>query len=722
MKKKLILLPLLGLFLVGCTKTPPATSDSSPSDDIPTIPVSDGSEDTSEELDLTTIAQLRDTPLNDQGTVENAIECWTKGVLTKKYRGAKIDDAAAYVLTIQDGDEAIGIYGVSPDDIDSFGEIGDELTIHGYYKPHNGLHQLTDAEVVSKKAGTPVEPEVLTSVAQDDLVGKDSKLVKIPGANFVSGTITPGSGSNMTIALNEVNLGGYAHYYLPAEDMQALANKLAAVDEDGIDSMDTLTFTGIIGMHNGTYQFIITHPDEFTDLVDGGEPGAVEHETLFAFHERLAAGTASIGDLIHVKGVITSATHNSQYSNNNVTIQQTEGEEVRALYLYRVADAVLGEAKVGDEVSLSGTLADFKGMKQLANVENLTVLGDGPAQGALSITAENVSTLGVKDQNVLVNVLGLNPVTEISIAPDAISTLTFKFVANPDRTINLRESADIADLAAINAKLNGLKTVDTVDFKHPTVLGWYEEDPQLVVHHSDAITVTPGEVPNLTGLELSIDGDVEVGGTKQLTVTPVPATANLPDELTYTSDATEVATVNATGLVSGVAVGTANITVAGGGFEDTIPVNVVAPVEAKHEVTAELLGLVNTYQDGTAEIGTVSWSYVQLYLSDNGEIQCRTRDGVSGSLANTTELPSAVKRVELHWAGDRWQGQMDISAGNTTAYEQGTQQIGDGVKYNDPHSAMTTEYAETDNVRFVKIDKVDTGHSNYILKIVIVLY
>jgi hypothetical protein len=98
------------------------------------------------------------------------------------------------------------------------------------------------------------------------------------------------------------------------------------------------------------------------------------------------------------------------------------------------------------------------------------------------------------------------------------------------------------------------------------------------------------------------------------------------------------------------------------------------------------------------------------------------KKGVSGSLANTTELPSAVKRVELHWAGDRYQGQMDISAGNTTAYEQGTQQIGDGVKYDDPHSAMTTEYAETDNVRFVKIDKVNTGFSNYILKIVIVLY
>ncbi|NLJ32385.1 MAG: hypothetical protein GX343_00940, partial [Erysipelotrichaceae bacterium] len=63
---------------------------------------------------------------------------------------------------------------------------------------------------------------------------------------------------------------------------------------------------------------------------------------------------------------------------------------------------------------------------------------------------------------------------------------------------------DIADLAAINAKLNGLKTVDTVDFKHPTVLGWFDDDPQLVVHHSDAITVTPGEVPNLTGLELQL--------------------------------------------------------------------------------------------------------------------------------------------------------------------------------------------------------------------------
>lgn len=82
----------------------------------------------------------------------------------------------------------------------------------------------------------------------------------------------------------------------------------------------------------------------------------------------------------------------------------------------------------------------------------------------------------------------------------------------------------------------------------------------------DSIAVAPATVT------------IAVAGTQQLTVTPTPVDAS--SAATYTSSAPSIATVNSSGLVTGVAEGTATITITSvldGGVTDTVAVTVDNP-------------------------------------------------------------------------------------------------------------------------------------------------
>lgn len=99
-----------------------------------------------------------------------------------------------------------------------------------------------------------------------------------------------------------------------------------------------------------------------------------------------------------------------------------------------------------------------------------------------------------------------------------------------------------------------------------------------------AVTVTAADVP-VTGVTIApakLDFDLITGGTKTGNVTGTVAPANATDKtVTYaTSDAT-VATVSAAGLVTGLKVGTANITAKAGGKTSTACVVTVVDTTAK---------------------------------------------------------------------------------------------------------------------------------------------
>lgn len=143
-----------------------------------------------------------------------------------------------------------------------------------------------------------------------------------------------------------------------------------------------------------------------------------------------------------------------------------------------------------------------------------------------------------------------------------------------------------------------------------------------------------GTTVKLTGLSVSPSAlTLAEGVTGKLSVAAKPATASLPS-LSWSSSNTEVATVNASGVVTAVAGGTATITVSGGGYSAKCKVTVQAQV-AKPTVCA-LTETEGTYDPKTGVVtvnkkGTV----VKLQSDTTGATIYYTTDGTDPTTKST---------------------------------------------------------------------------------------
>ena len=133
---------------------------------------------------------------------------------------------------------------------------------------------------------------------------------------------------------------------------------------------------------------------------------------------------------------------------------------------------------------------------------------------------------------------------------------------------------------------------------------------------SASVTVTIEEAPPAPYTSVKIDGgdfSVKAGETRQLTAKLLAADGTevaSDDALTWRSSNTAVASVDANGLVTGVAKGTATITASVGGKSDTVTVNVTGEAPAVHDTTvyypANRFGANSTYLH--YRIGTGTWT------------------------------------------------------------------------------------------------------------------
>ena len=173
------------------------------------------------------------------------------------------------------------------------------------------------------------------------------------------------------------------------------------------------------------------------------------------------------------------------------------------------------------------------------------------------------------------------------------------------------------------------------------------------------------DIVNVTGVEFSQDAlTMPLARTAQLEWTVLPADA-ANKNVTFASDNTEVATVNASGLVTGVAPGTANITVTtvDGGFTDVIAVTVeeavavteivIAPAAITIPVTTSVTEtLVANVIPENATDTTVAWTSEDetiVTVSVNGQIKgiapgtvtinATSANGVTGTCEVTVVAP-----------------------------------------------------------------------------------
>ena len=174
-----------------------------------------------------------------------------------------------------------------------------------------------------------------------------------------------------------------------------------------------------------------------------------------------------------------------------------------------------------------------------------------------------------------------------------------------------------------------------------------------------------GTEPVIEGKKVAVKGvtadesiEVEQGKTKKIVASVLPADAT-EKGLTFKSNDETKATVDANGVVTGVALGETTVTVASKenpSFTATVKVTVkeatsVGEVDSI-TLTIDSLGLQSQkYADGTVEISGNSFQFVELGNYGNG-IQMRNRTKAS-SLWNTAAFAKGIESIEFTYNSEK---------------------------------------------------------------------
>ena len=258
------------------------------------------------------------------------------------------------------------------------------------------------------------------------------------------------------------------------------------------------------GMNNKVYTFNGVQQYTSYFLADGNE-----WTQLFQFDKNLVPEGINIGDIVEVEGTTAHYTNKT----NTYTIP-----EVTPTSIKKVTDETI---VAGNWMTINETFHEALTLDMLnkgAHIENAVVLE---------------KTIDAKYGNV---------------------TIDFKFgETNYTLLLDSRytdvEAAEIANLAQ-----NDIFSCDTY-------VGVNSSTSKAQFVYANNFTRTQGATVDVTGVTADAEISVAVGSSKKITASVTPSNAT-NKELTYTSNNTEIATVDTNGTVKGVAEGTTTITVA----------------------------------------------------------------------------------------------------------------------------------------------------------------
>lgn len=258
------------------------------------------------------------------------------------------------------------------------------------------------------------------------------------------------------------------------------------------------------GMNNKVYTFNGVQQYTSYFLADGNE-----WTQLFKFDKNLVPEGINIGDIVEVEGTTAHYTNKT----NTYTIP-----EVTPTSIKKVTDEtiVAGNWMTINETSHEALTLDM--INKGAHIENAVVLE---------------KTIDAKFGNV---------------------TIDFKFgETNYTLLLDSRytdvEAAEIANLAQ-----NDIFSCDTY-------VGVNSSTSKAQFVYANNFTRTQGATVDVTGVTADAEISVAAGSSKKITASVTPSNAT-NKELTYTSNNTEIATVDTNGTVKGIKEGTTTITVA----------------------------------------------------------------------------------------------------------------------------------------------------------------
>ncbi len=211
------------------------------------------------------------------------------------------------------------------------------------------------------------------------------------------------------------------------------------------------------------------------------------------------------------------------------------------------------------------------GNSNIATIDSNGIIS-GIAAGTIAITATTLDGGYIASAQVTVAAVSVEyiAISPTSVTLDPGETSQFSAIVTPDNATNQNISWSTSDTAIVSVDSNGLVTAVSDGTASVTAIS---EDGG---HTASAdITVNYVEIP-VTGVELSPTNLlIGVGDTSSLSASVIPATAN-NQVVHWTTNNSSIATVDASGKVTGVAVGTAIITVTtdDGGYSATSSIRV----------------------------------------------------------------------------------------------------------------------------------------------------
>lgn len=307
-------------------------------------------------------------------------------------------------------------------------------------------------------------------------------------------------------------------------------------------------------------------------------------------------------------------------------------------------NGVSGYIKIQTYASSSG---------KYAAIDNITITHSAGPAGPVAVTGVTL------DQTSLTLEAGQTAQLTATVQPGNADNQAVTWSSSDNNIV----SVDATGKITANAKGSATITVTTADGGKTATC---------------TVTVTEPAAPiEVTAIALKASTTIAIGDTETLTVTYTPADANTGKALTWKSDNTAVASVDANGVVKGIAAGTANIT-ATSTTNPAITATCAVTVQAVAVTGVSLNKTSINLQVGGSETLTAT---VTPANATNKEIIWNTSDGSIATINN-----GKVTAVSA--------GQTTITAttvdGNKTATCTVTVTAGPPV----PSTGLTTHYPE----------------------------
>jgi uncharacterized protein YjdB len=303
--------------------------------------------------------------------------------------------------------------------------------------------------------------------------------------------------------------------------------------------------------------------------------------------------------------------------------------------------------------SIAATLTWSSSAPGIATV-NSSGLVTGVAAGAATISATSGTVVGTTSVTVTAAPAALTTIT-ISGGTSVVAGATLQLSALPKdqygaafaTAITWASSAlDVATVSSGGVVTGVDAGTTTITARSGTVVGLL------------TVTVTAAP-PVLTTITVAGGASVNAGSTLQLTASPRDQYGNaIAASIVWTSSAPSFATVSSSGLVTGVAAGTATITAASGGVAGSVfvTVNAVVSYPSLATVDATVFATFSPATIDIARLGTVNFAFAATTHN--------VTFGTAGAPANIPNTAGATVARTFNLAGS-FTYQCTIHAGMT---------------------------------------------------------